>query len=493
MSSSAPKDSHSSQGEGDVCHACGFEASFVEDGMIQCERCHKVSYCSVHCLQWDWKSGGHAETCVDVRPPEPSESEAPESESGAADDLTLVSMDLERIFGSSKDSKDLQTSDHSPKRKPPSSPSNPSNGKGQNGNVSPSVKDRQTFWENKMKTAESPPGPTTAPTRSPEKSPTKLGAFFESESRKTPPATPKNMATTQLPPTLTPELQQEEEVVEEELEESYEFEYDEESCTSQGEDTSVMLQSIVEESSFSEEPVEEGSWRGRDHFQVKNAASSAKEESHNSEELEIVHEEAVEDSIEAEETPEDAQGSKEKISGSAEDNGKTLTENRNTPQLPEKRKKPATTTSGNTDHSECDSLATDPAPSDSQSDLNTAAANLKDFRAAYASDEPHTNDKTPRRSSLKMFREVYTSGSTAASKRSVLSADTTQTEGLTAVSPQRRESLKKSINTALRDIEVMYGEEAANTAYLQLTGSLVQDKGYGKRRCPEGRIHGSAY
>lgn len=46
-----------------VCSACGFEASYVPEGMLPCERCGQVYYCSVHCLQWDWKSGGHAEAC----------------------------------------------------------------------------------------------------------------------------------------------------------------------------------------------------------------------------------------------------------------------------------------------------------------------------------------------------------------------------------------------------------------------------------------------
>ena len=57
------------QPTGDSCNACGFEASFCPDGMIPCERCRAVWYCSVDCLQWDWKRhpGGHKAHCVDRR------------------------------------------------------------------------------------------------------------------------------------------------------------------------------------------------------------------------------------------------------------------------------------------------------------------------------------------------------------------------------------------------------------------------------------------
>ena len=47
------------------CNACGFDSSYVPDGMLQCPYCTHVQYCSPECRQWDWESGGHAEVCVE--------------------------------------------------------------------------------------------------------------------------------------------------------------------------------------------------------------------------------------------------------------------------------------------------------------------------------------------------------------------------------------------------------------------------------------------
>jgi len=49
------------------CNACGFESSFVPEGMLYCEKCNSVAYCSADCKQWDWDSGGHKRKCVALR------------------------------------------------------------------------------------------------------------------------------------------------------------------------------------------------------------------------------------------------------------------------------------------------------------------------------------------------------------------------------------------------------------------------------------------
>lgn len=46
-----------------ACHACGLEAEFVQDGMIKCQKCNKVEYCSLECLHWDWSRGEHKNSC----------------------------------------------------------------------------------------------------------------------------------------------------------------------------------------------------------------------------------------------------------------------------------------------------------------------------------------------------------------------------------------------------------------------------------------------
>lgn len=56
--------SFSGSGDNEIaCKACGFEASFVPEGMLTCEKCNQVHYCSQHCKDWDWKSGGHEKEC----------------------------------------------------------------------------------------------------------------------------------------------------------------------------------------------------------------------------------------------------------------------------------------------------------------------------------------------------------------------------------------------------------------------------------------------
>merc|ERR1712151_1259209 len=50
-------------GESSICKSCGIDSEFNPDGMIKCEQCRKVTYCSIDCLQWDWENGGHKNAC----------------------------------------------------------------------------------------------------------------------------------------------------------------------------------------------------------------------------------------------------------------------------------------------------------------------------------------------------------------------------------------------------------------------------------------------
>lgn len=71
------------------CNACGFGSSYVPDGMITCQYCRGVNYCSVECLQWDWESGGHCKTCV----PLPAEAQVP-ADSTSSSSMMLSAQDL---------------------------------------------------------------------------------------------------------------------------------------------------------------------------------------------------------------------------------------------------------------------------------------------------------------------------------------------------------------------------------------------------------------
>jgi len=83
-SSSCSSSSSPSSKEENVCNACSFEISYVPvNDRLQCERCRAVWYCSVHCLQWDWKSGGHAAVCVEARPCDSSNGSMDSSVSGS--------------------------------------------------------------------------------------------------------------------------------------------------------------------------------------------------------------------------------------------------------------------------------------------------------------------------------------------------------------------------------------------------------------------------
>jgi hypothetical protein len=82
-----------------ACNACGFESAFVPEGMMPCGRCHTVHYCSLHCLKWDWNSGGHAKICVDKRVDLELESVSSHSGGILTDDGTMASMDPNAVFG----------------------------------------------------------------------------------------------------------------------------------------------------------------------------------------------------------------------------------------------------------------------------------------------------------------------------------------------------------------------------------------------------------
>jgi len=45
------------------CESCSMESEFVPDGMIACEMCKEVYYCTTDCMEWHWSNGGHANAC----------------------------------------------------------------------------------------------------------------------------------------------------------------------------------------------------------------------------------------------------------------------------------------------------------------------------------------------------------------------------------------------------------------------------------------------
>lgn len=61
------KDDDEEQEDEIVCSACGFESSFVPEGMISCEMCKTAFYCSDDCRTWHWDQGGHKKACREAR------------------------------------------------------------------------------------------------------------------------------------------------------------------------------------------------------------------------------------------------------------------------------------------------------------------------------------------------------------------------------------------------------------------------------------------
>jgi len=249
-----------------ACHACGFESSFVPEGMIPCERCQAAHYCSLHCLQWDWNSGGHAKTCVDIRSAEP-DLESEHTASNHTDDATLASMGMRDVFSHG-------SSDHSSKTNPKQQTGTGSN--------STSIKDRQQLWEEKIKASTG--ASTTVPDKQQQQSSSgsgsggaKLGAFIEEHSppkgsRQNPALKNKKQVLHQAggQPPVNPYQgrvsDDEDEVMEE----------DSLDMMSAANTEASELQSILEEQgSQASEPTAEGSWRSKERFDDGSAASSS--------------------------------------------------------------------------------------------------------------------------------------------------------------------------------------------------------------------------
>ena len=90
-----------------ACKACGFEASFVPEGMLICEKCEEVHYCSTHCKEWDWKSGGHQQVCKGDNNDLPPSAVLPSEKKESKHDST---NSLEESFTLLEDGEDTQSS-----------------------------------------------------------------------------------------------------------------------------------------------------------------------------------------------------------------------------------------------------------------------------------------------------------------------------------------------------------------------------------------------
>eukprot|EP00977_Amphora_coffeiformis_P003393 scaffold630_cov174-Amphora_coffeaeformis.AAC.13 len=296
------------------CNACGFEASFVPEGMLPCERCQEVHYCSVECLKWDWTSGGHDKVCVDKRPAEESSSSEDaggmdflagtpgrnksNASSFDSDDQSLMSMDVAKVFGLAPGSLDVRHSGSLGATSSNASGSPAGSLRQSGSNVSDSskssaadVKEKQDYWEGKTKQNTTTSGPSNPKSPAKKGTTSKLAAFFESQSPKTPeklpaplsPSKKKKLQGGMLSSFGSPEKQSKpnveeddddsmgeddfgyamgQHVVDDPMDESFDF-MDKSVQT-------VGLKSIVEEgdSWSAEEPDLEGSWRSRNPFDL---------------------------------------------------------------------------------------------------------------------------------------------------------------------------------------------------------------------------------
>jgi hypothetical protein len=258
--------SHSSNRSGEseiLCNACGFESSYVPEGMMDCGRCHSVYYCSLHCLKWDWNSGGHAKICVDRRV-EP-EVESVSSHSGKfADDGSVVSMDADNVFGAESVGVETEASSTATERSTETATSKSNNPGGDK------VKAKKAMFEgNKTDEGKKPKKP-------------KLGSFFKNESS----PNKKGLKHQSGPIPGHPALYQQDLYRQDDYGDRYRgSREDEEDNSDHSEEQSIqmmskdstleedLLQSIQEEAEASEEPDLQGSWRSRDHFDLPSESS----------------------------------------------------------------------------------------------------------------------------------------------------------------------------------------------------------------------------
>ncbi|GAX12743.1 hypothetical protein FisN_15Hh222 [Fistulifera solaris] len=468
------------------CNACGFEASYVPEGMLSCEHCNEAQYCSKHCLQWDWKSGGHEKVCLGQKkgkadvPPAPTsasntkaqsdtrkgdedESESVEyvEEEVSSQEGTLVSMEVGQVF---------QQEPAAKRTEPKTRAESPSQTKGSLGTYLAS----------------------TSPTR----------ASRQSTPAPPPPPPP--------PVTIPDDSSPEEGMLEDSLQQDNLFE-DERECSDQ-ETVDEALTCISEEDSkhFQGEPDHEGSWRRRDHFTVKAAAKPTlgtlgvtEEVDSETESTEFFgHPPTPGNKSQASATSSDDdfyQGDygSSSSSGSDESSGDDVDEDEEMEMLenvdaymeaasatPSKRS--ATDDKSNADSKRAkEQDQVEPQQEEKQQPEATILkspaskrSSYKDFRDAYSAGDA---DALETSSSLKKFRELYDQDDaipeddeTLATLRSIekemesISAAGSTDDAIAA----KKEALKKSINTALRDLEKIHGEEAAQAIFLRLTQNL---------------------
>lgn len=79
-----------------VCNACGFESTFVPEGMLPCLLCHAVHYCSPDCREWDYTSNGHDVVCKLVT--KSSTSTGSDGSTLRSVSSTQSSIDVEHVF-----------------------------------------------------------------------------------------------------------------------------------------------------------------------------------------------------------------------------------------------------------------------------------------------------------------------------------------------------------------------------------------------------------
>ncbi|GAX12086.1 hypothetical protein FisN_15Lh222 [Fistulifera solaris] len=474
------------------CNACGFEASYVPEGMLVCEHCNEAQYCSKHCLQWDWKSGGHEKVCsgqrkgsnkADVPPAQRSASnKKSQSDTRKKDEDESESVEYVEEEVSSQDSGTLV-----------------------------SMEVGQVFQQE----AATPAKRTETKTRaeSPSQIQGSLGTYLASTSptraskRSTPaPPPPPPPAPVSIPDDSSPE----EGMLDDSIQQDTLFEDEREGSDQETVDEALTCISEEDSKHFQGEPDHEGSWRRRDHFTVKAAAKPTlgtlgvtEEVDSETESTEFFgHQQTPGNKGQASATSSENdfyQGDygSSSTSGSDDSSGDDVDEDEEMEVLenvdtymeaasatPSKRS--ATDDKSNADskrakeqdHVEHQQEVKQLQEATIQKSPGSKRSSYRDFRDAYSAGDA---DALETSSSLKKFRELYDQDDAIPEDEETLATLRSMEKEMESISAAgstddaiaaKKEALKKAINTALRDLEKIHGEEAAQAIFLRLTQNL---------------------
>lgn len=297
-----------------ACNACGFEAAYVPEGMITCDFCDHVWYCSSHCKEWDWNSGGHARACkrtmsgeTFTEPPKTSNKEPPQLTDEAVKPVSAIVAGINKRTTS----QDTESFGIAPSQQTIGisvATSNPPSI-----DTTPTTSQSLNMWESKVLSARTP-GDTPSTIVSSDEKPPEQSPEHSSKNSSSANSTPSSRTrssgsspgsyTSQGSPSSTGNSGHVD------VEGSH---------TVDSSSEQDVLKSIVEEStSAAGEPEVEGSWRTRDPFAVKEKKEENSELSQVAEEEEHLGDDVMQASTTGDDDPDSEHAETEQTTSPSE-------------------------------------------------------------------------------------------------------------------------------------------------------------------------------